>query len=210
MDKLTAVNAMLASISIAPTTTIDTGDMEVTSALTTLDRATTKILELGWWFNTDYRARLIPTADNFILLPTNTLQVRNVRERLEYIQREGRLYDPKRRTFEFEHPIIADIVYDIEFDAIPPVIAEYIKCTAMVEYFRNEDRDNAGLQMLLQDLAQAKYAADAEGVNQLGINAGHNRRNAALTGRMYQLEGVQFGYGYGCGYSGRHPHGYYY
>lgn len=191
MDKLTAINAMLASISVAPVTSADAGTMDVITARAVLDRINTEVQELGWWFNTDFNAQLIPATDKRIRVPKNTLRVTGLYTRGNYAQRDGILYDPVRHTYEFEQPLDAEIVYLLDYNDCPSAAQLYIMKRAIVEYFRNEDAEGNKLQDLNRDMLQAYARLQSEGTNQLGINMGMNARIAGNTARMYQLRGVQ-------------------
>ncbi|WMM95600.1 tail tubular protein A [Roseobacter phage CRP-143] len=80
----------------------------------------------GWYFNTDYNYRFVPT-DNFITLPANVLRVDLYDKR--YTLRGKRIYDKQNFSFELEDNVtelFGDIIWLVDYEDLPPNAYVYI------------------------------------------------------------------------------------
>lgn len=74
----------------------------------------------GWYFNTDYNYRFVPTA-NTITLPANVLRVDLYDKR--YTLRGKRIYDKQKFSFELEDDVtelFGDIIWLVDYEDLPP------------------------------------------------------------------------------------------
>lgn len=82
----------------------------------------------GWYFNTDYNFVLIPDSNGFITMPPNTLRVDfgNNADRHKYTIKNGKIYDYVNKTYLIDTKLVADVVWLVDYDSIPPEAYEYI------------------------------------------------------------------------------------
>jgi hypothetical protein len=80
----------------------------------------------GWYFNTDYNYRFVPT-DNAITLPANVLRVDLYDKR--YTLRGKRIYDKQKFSFELEDDVtelFGDIIWLVDYEDLPPNAYVYV------------------------------------------------------------------------------------
>jgi len=79
----------------------------------------------GWYFNTDYNYRFVPT-DKFITLPGNVLRVDMYDKR--YTLRGKRVYDKEAFSFQLEDvtELFGDIIWLVDYEDLPPNAYNYI------------------------------------------------------------------------------------
>ena len=81
----------------------------------------------GWYFNTDYDFTLIPDSHGFITMPPNTLRLDfGFSEGNRYAEKNGQIYDYLNQTFIIEEPIVADVVWLVDYAELPAEAYEYI------------------------------------------------------------------------------------
>ena len=133
--ELDAVNQILSSVGQAPVTTLDLQNPEVAIVLNTLREVNKQVQAEGWVFNTERHYELTPdSVTQEILYPTNVLQIDTHRfqhyDDYDVIRRDGKVYDKLNHTYQFEEPIIADVVWYFDFTDVPPAIQAYIVARA--------------------------------------------------------------------------------
>ena len=82
----------------------------------------------GWFFNLDYNFKLVPDINGFITMPPNTLRVDfgNTEYRHQYTIKNGQIYDYLNQTFVIETTLIADVIWLVDYNDLPPEAYEYI------------------------------------------------------------------------------------
>lgn len=130
---LDAVNVLLATISEAPVTSIDSPqNASAATALNTLYNVSRRVQSAGWAFNTELNFKLTPDASGYLVLPENTLRADTVgqSETLDLVQRGGKLYDRVNHTFVFTEPVYADLLVCLSFDDLPQAAKDYVTVRA--------------------------------------------------------------------------------
>lgn len=125
MTELEAVNVLLTTIGEAPINTLVGNQVvDVAVAKQVLTEISREVQSQGWHFNSEYGVRLTPNLDNKIAIPANTsrIDVNGV----DVVNRGGYLFNLQDRTFIFDNPIEADIVYYQDFETLPDVAKRYI------------------------------------------------------------------------------------
>ena len=154
-SKLDAINSMLIGIGEAPVNTLNSGLQEAEIAEIVLDSISREVQSAGWSFNTDIRYILSPNSSKEILLPTNTLQVDTTGLKRDYdsdiIERNGKLYDRTKNTYEFDGEVKVDLVYLFEFENLPEVARRYITLRAGRKFQENTLGSSEMTQLQFKD-----------------------------------------------------------
>lgn len=169
--KLDAVNEMLASIGEAPTSSTDSTDPLVVSAVNKLERVDKKIQARRWWFNTEVITLSPTTTDSEIILPSNTLSADPTLRTSPYTKRGTRLYDPVNNTFTIEESVELELVLQLDFEWLPMTAANYITATAVKEFFADEDGDLSKVRELSERLSDTWGYFHAENLRNQDVNA---------------------------------------
>ena len=180
---LAAVNTMLSAIGETPTTqnTLDgVGgySADVTMAKQILDEVNKEVQGQGWHFNTEYDVPLVPDGgDKHIVLGTNIARVDLEPENqngldviVKWTSAEYRLYDKKKRTYEFGNTVKATVVYFYEFIGLPHAAQHYITIKAARVF---QDR-MVGSQLHHKYYATDEYRALADLKDWEGETADHS------------------------------------
>jgi len=128
--ELDAINQILSSVGQAPVTTLDMQNPEVAIALDTL-RSTSKEIQMeGWSFNTERHVTLTPNSTTKeIAFPVDALEVdTNIdyhRDNYDIVRRNGKLYDKHSHSYQFDEPLVCDIVSYVAFNDAPPTFQAY-------------------------------------------------------------------------------------
>ena len=168
-SKLDAINSMLIGIGEAPVNTINSGLQEAEIAAITLDTISREVQSAGWAFNTDIRYSLSPNSSNNITLPLNTLRVDTTNLLRNYdtdvIEREGKLYDRTKNSFEFTATVEVDIIFLFDFEELPEIARRYITLRAGRKFQENIIGSGEMTQLQFKDEQQALFnlrEADAQ------------------------------------------------
>ena len=132
--ELQAVNQILASVGQAPVTTLEQTNPDVAIAYNTLQQVSREVQAEGWTFNREYRYPLTPNDNNEIEIPDNMLQLDLSNEacdwwqrRFDPIRRDGKLYDRRNHTFEWDQKTYYfDVVWLFDWLDIPQPIQDFI------------------------------------------------------------------------------------
>ena len=168
-SKLDAINSMLIGIGEAPVNTLNSGLQEAEVAEIVLDSISREVQSGGWVFNTDIRYTLSPNSSNIISLPSNTLRVDTTGLKRDYntdvIERDNKLYDRTKNSFEFTAAVEVDIILLFDFIELPEVARQYITLRAGRKFQENILGSAEMTQLQFKDEQQAFFAlraADAE------------------------------------------------
>ena len=127
--ELDAINTMLTTIGESPVTEINTNMADTRIAqliLQEVDRATQI---KGWNWNTEKDVPLTRDNNNQIILASNVVRVdvsRTEYPKVEVVQRGGKLWDKKNKTFTFTANLKGEVVYLLPFTDIPEQARYYI------------------------------------------------------------------------------------
>ena len=129
--KLQAVNVLLATIGQAPVSTlIGSGLGHANFAVATINEITRRIQLKEWHFNTEYDYPLTPNASGYLVPPTNTMRVDQMRchnASVDFVYRDGRMYDKKARTDVItSSEYTFKIILAFDFDKLPEHVRNYI------------------------------------------------------------------------------------
>jgi hypothetical protein len=137
-DKLGMVNICLEAIGEVPYpagTLVESFAIgtDAFTAKSIVEQTMIEVLNIGWYFNTDYDSRLLPDFDSFISMSPNTLRidVGKTQFRGQYILKNKKVYDRHNQTFKIDRKYIsADVVWLVDYEDLPPAAYNYISLRA--------------------------------------------------------------------------------
>ncbi len=131
LNKLAAVNILLSNIGQAPVTAIDNANPMVAMAANLIDEVTNNLQAEGWTFNTERAYPFMPDTDGCVYIPDNVLQIdAGYNSTNDTVQRNGKLYNKRSHSYEFEGVQEFDVVWLVEFDDMPPAFQNYVSMRA--------------------------------------------------------------------------------
>ena len=189
MTELEAINDMLSLIAETPLASLDEVDSvaDAQIARQLLSRESRAVQESGWSWNTETNYTLNPDNDGNIQLPSNTLDVDPVDQSVDYVARQGKLWDRTNQTFTITEAVLVNIKLLYAFDDLPPTARRYISLLAGRKFENRMRGDSAANQIEENDVTRAK----GELLEQEAVNAGLNVLNSTPVRRVtYNREGT--------------------
>ena len=129
ITKLQAVNRMLSSIGETAVVSIPSTRPDASLAETELDNISRDVQQEGWHFNTEEDVELTPIA-NEIAVPSDALRIDPCNASVDYVWREGKLYDRENNTFTITSSVKVNIVRGLDFEDMPEAARQYIHVRA--------------------------------------------------------------------------------
>ena len=132
--RLDAINRILSAIGEQPVNTL-VGDVppEVAVASQILDEVDLEGQSRGWSFNTEDEITLVRDVDNKIAVPANVTRIHVDRFRypsLDITARDDggvyRLYDKVGHTFVLSSDVVAQLIYQFDFERTPESYRRYV------------------------------------------------------------------------------------
>jgi len=128
--ELSAVNSILGSLGQAPLNSLEFTNPEVAFIYNILIDTILDVQSEGWSFNTEEQIKLTPNGSKEIPIPSNYIKVDahdNYNRRLtNVIVKDGKLYDKMAHSYEFNDPILCDVIELVEYENLPLVFKRYI------------------------------------------------------------------------------------
>ena len=133
-QELPAVNEILASVGLAPVTTLDQTNPDVAIAYDTLLNVSREVQAEGWTFNTEEYYPMTPDANGEIVIPNNMLQIDLHDEKdnqYETVRRSGKLYEKINHTYDWTtltgwDTVRCNIVWFFDWVDLPRPVQDYI------------------------------------------------------------------------------------
>lgn len=169
MDKLDVINGMLASMGQAAINSLTESNSFRDTGLKRLDLCQRRILARGFWFNVEKRT-LTPDAYGIITVPNDLLELRNPKQaQVKYHRRGDKIYNHTSGTYVFSDSITVEVVYNMDFDELPVLAADYIGAVAIYEFQDNYDGDETKTRRLEKRKREAWVDFNAEDIRQQAI-----------------------------------------
>ena len=166
MDKLDAINVMLSHIAQAPISSLEGHKTaRIAMAEDILEQESASVQMLGWFFNSESDYPLHPDENGEIYLPKNTLRVSLPYESDEYVQHGLKLYNKTRHTYKIGRTLKADIVKQLDFDALPPIAKSYIVKMAANKFVAKVKGSKEMYAFSQAEVAEAKLALEEAEAN---------------------------------------------
>ena len=139
LSELEAVNQMLSTIDENPVSSLTvTGDLNVSVAKQLLYDVSREIQSEGWYFNREEKYPISLTVDNFLVLPSNTLEVdiESINRYRNITQRGNKLYDRDNFTYVFTESLKVDLTLFLEWIDLPATVKQYVTVVAARRFQR--------------------------------------------------------------------------
>ena len=134
MDLLTAVNNILPWMEENKVTTIDTKHPTVALILDKIDLNLEKILNEGYWFNTE-KKKFFVSPEGTVARPTNLISLYPTNKALNYEARGDKIYDLDNSTFQIQEPFEAMVRTQLAFEEVPESAARTIMWRAGIDAY---------------------------------------------------------------------------
>lgn len=160
-SELDAVNLMLRAIGESRVQTLEDATHEdAADALELLRHWNMTVQEEGWRFNTRVNVLLTRNVGNEIIPPEKTLAIETVGDSadvaISFI--EGKLFDVKNNTFEWDRDLYCTYQLHYDFTKIPQSARNYIVQCAGLEFTGNESPSTGRSQFSRERLMSARSA----------------------------------------------------
>lgn len=193
--ELDILNAMLSAIGSSGISSTVGRHPGLIRAKPILDRVNRTIQARGYWFNTDRKLKLKPTTDKEFILPERTLKADASNPRDPFVRRGRVMYDPYKHTSAIDQATMyVDVVVQLEYDDLPIVAQDLIRCTATMELV-SIDADNLTVRIWAEQLTNAKMEFEKEKFRQRSFNLRDNPEYARIMHGVtrYQRHSPNFG-----------------
>ena len=167
--ELDAVNSILMSVGETPVNTLTVQSPEVAIAQKTLRQVCREIQAEGWSYNTENQYPIDLDTNNQCIIPNNVLQLDlNIFEHgkdYDVVRRSDngvmKVYDKKNHTFTFENcsKLYFDIIWMLDFEALPQTFKDYITTRASRIASNRMVNSQPSAKLLEADEAAARAAA---------------------------------------------------
>ncbi len=137
---LDAVNLLITSIGSDPVTSDDPSlDSDVAIAVGFLVNTNNDIQSRGWGWNTLEKVTLAQATDGTIPVPSDALEVvyaywSDTGAPMQFIQRNGKLYDRVNNTFVFTSQVQADLIIRLDWNDLPQQAKRLIAIVACQQF----------------------------------------------------------------------------
>ena len=128
------------------------GIYEAEQAALLIENVKEELLSEGWTFNTDSSWDLTPDTDGYITVPADVIRVDTPSD---IIRKDGKLYSKTDQSYKFTSPVSCDMVWNLEFDVLPPIMQQYIVLKASRILHQRLVGDADVLNVLIKDEQEA-------------------------------------------------------
>lgn len=171
---LEAVNLMLSTIGEAPVNTVENnGVLDAVAAKQHLSTINREVQTRCWHWNREEGVVITPShPDKFIILPANVLRVDATGRSagFDVVQRGNRLYDRKRHSYQFDEPLMVDMVVLLPFEELPEAARHYIAIRAARKFQESVLGSSEISQFSLRDELMAKVTLEDSEAETAGFN----------------------------------------
>ena len=161
--ELPAINQILSSCGQAPVTTLDTTNPDVAIVYDTLLQVNREVQAEGWTFNIEKHVEFTPDSSKHINITNDIIQLTLTKNsaNMEYdvIRKNGRLYDKRYHTDEWDDKVECDVVREFEWVDLPQPIQDFIVARAATLVSQRIVGDSSQYQMLQQQEAYLRALA---------------------------------------------------
>jgi len=160
MTELEAVNIALQTIGEMTLTTATTipDVYEASTALEILTETKRAVLSQGLNCNTDTNWDFTADTTGYVALASTVLRIEASDATNNYIAKDNKVYNKDKNTFLFDpnSKVTLDVVWDLDFDNLPPAIAYYVAIKAARLTYQRLIGSTDVIQVLLRDEEDAK------------------------------------------------------
>lgn len=178
MDRATIINSMLSVVGESGVSATTSTHPSVQTASDILDTADIDFQQGGWWFNREYKLKLVPNTEGLVTVPADALEVsisdiemKTPTEKLRYARRGKYIYDMIKHTNVISTSVYVDLVVRLPIDSLPSVAASYLMHKARYEMYVDDDGDAQKTQTLQTAMSFAWAKLQAKQLEIIGVNA---------------------------------------
>ncbi|QVR48647.1 tail tubular protein A [Stenotrophomonas phage BUCT609] len=142
ITKVQVINSCLSCLGDSGITDLQEDHAYKDLILQFLGEVTDETLARGWWFNQEY-TRLYPDANSkFIYVPQDIYDIQPLHHRGFSVTQMGRrMYDARRRTYEWNHPLNVKLIRKFDFEDLPYDAQRAIRDGTIVRFQGRVDAD---------------------------------------------------------------------
>lgn len=178
MDRATIINSMLSVVGESGVSATTSTHPSVQTASRILDTADIDFQQSGWWFNREYKLKLVPNTEGRVTVPADALEVsisdiecKSPTEKLRYARRGNFIYDTIKHTNVLNTSVYVNLIVRLPIDSLPSVAASYLMHKARYDMYVDDDGDTFKTQTLINDVTVALAKLNAKQLTILGVNA---------------------------------------
>lgn len=183
MDKIEAVNAVIAVAGDAPVAALDGSYEQAVIAERIIDRLSRDTQSTSWWFNEVNGLEILKTTLGEINLPANTISAEARGDNGNVVQRGLRMFDRENNTFIFTKNVFINLIELIAWDETPQTFRAYIVAKAKEEYNNEYFGSQEVARTVERQLGETFIALRKEDLRSKDINILHNVRSANIAFR---------------------------
>lgn len=189
--RLEILNHVLNVVGETPVSSPSSQHPTALSASVEIDRVNKELQKEGWWFNTEIDLVLSPNEANNIIVPAGTLFLAPVDPNSHLVRRGTRLYDPVNHTYTIPYPVKVDLILQLPIEDLPESAAAFLQHQVALDFYVNDDGDEAKTIKLEQRVARAWAALQSAQLKASKVNALQRPSVAVLRSRISR-QGVTY------------------
>jgi hypothetical protein len=180
--ELTIINSMLSTTGTANLTAEDTSHPNYVTAKALLREVIQEFSSKPLWFNTTYRT-LQPNTEGRIIVPSNALSCDPVDAALDYCVRGQYLFDNGNYTNVIGTAVDVIIVAEIPIEDMPPIVIQFIRKKARLEYFVDQDGSANKVKLYADEFYRTERDLVIMNMKHTGANFFKGKAYASFTTR---------------------------
>lgn len=169
LTELEIVNDMLAATGTAAVSSAHTAHPAYRKAHNKLTKESRVFQGRGWWFNRTVRT-LTPNVAGEVVLPSDTLHADPVDPALNYVVRDGKLYDIRNGTKVIGAPVAVEIIEEVPIGDMPPTAQAYLQALAVYMFYLDENGGEPKLTSYLRIVMDTRAAIMRDDLQNKDVN----------------------------------------
>lgn len=171
-------------------TSID-GIYEAEQADLLIETTKEELLAEGWSFNTDYNWELTPDTNGYIVVNENMIRLDPSDVGTKAFRKDSKLYNGEDKSYIWEAAVECDIVWNLEFDDLPPIFQQYVTLKAARILYQRLVGDTGMLEVLLKDEQDARLRVMIHEDDVLDYNIFDNNTVSRVISRTQNPRGLR-------------------
>lgn len=189
---LDILNSCLRAVGERPVTEYNSNHPTALSARQTVEDTNQDFQSRGWWFNKEYKLKLMPLNTGEVRLPSETLEVTPTGEHRHLVRRDNKLYDPVKHTFNIGVPVTVNLTILIPVEDLPSSAFNYVKALSRYHFAVEEEVEEGRIQRYDREVLLKKTLMMNEELKQLDTNSNHRPVSAFLKLHMQPYGSMQY------------------
>lgn len=168
MKLLTVVNYCLKYLGEKRVSSVDTRHPTVNDVVLEVEDQIRILLAKGWWFN-ERTQTYYPDNEGRIAAPMDALMVSSKTIDVDIV--DGYFWNISADTNVIYSPIEVTVRHNLDFDTLPEIAAEYVKCTVAYILYAQEYGAENTLQTIMAQRADAQMYLEREELRKRKYNS---------------------------------------